>query len=51
MLVGLFHERGQVGEGDTLPAVRAADAQEGVHERGQATVAVRGLSVQQRAAS
>ena len=48
-LVGLFHEQEQVVQGDALPVVRGAHAQEGFHERGQAAVAVPGLPVQRRA--
>lgn len=47
-LVGLFHEQEQVIQGDALPVVRGLDEEEGVHERGQAAVAVSGMPVQLR---
>lgn len=47
-LVGLFHEQEQIVRGDALLCA-GSDAQEGVHERGQAAVAVPGLPVQRRA--
>ena len=48
-LVGLFHEQEQVIQGDALPVVRGSDEEEGVHERGQAAVAVSRMPVQLRA--